>query len=40
VEYLANLMGVDSARIFSRFDPNSTIDVEVVLGPEWVVPSQ
>ena len=39
VEYLANLMGVNSARIFSRFDPNSTIDVEVVLGPEWVVPS-
>ncbi len=40
VQYLATLMGVNSARIYSRYDPNSAVDVEVVLGPEWVVPAQ
>jgi len=38
VQYLANLMSVSSSHVFSRFDPNSSIDIEIVIGPEWVVP--
>jgi hypothetical protein len=38
VEYLANLMSVSSAYIFSRYDPNATVDVEIIVGPGWVVP--
>jgi LCP family protein required for cell wall assembly len=38
VQYLANLMSVSNSHVFSRFDPNSSIDVEIVIGPEWVVP--
>ena len=40
VQYLMELMGIQPARIFSRFDPGSAIDVEVIVGPEWVVPAQ
>jgi hypothetical protein len=40
VEYLVNLMGIQPGRIFSRYDPNSAVDIEIVLGPEWVVPGQ
>jgi len=40
LEYLVGLMGIQPARIFSRYDPNSSIDIEVILGPEWVVPAQ
>lgn len=38
VQYLANLMSVNSSHIFSSYDPNSSIDVEIIIGPEWVVP--
>jgi len=38
VQYLATLMSVNTSHIFSRYDPNSSIDVEIVIGPEWVVP--
>ncbi|MEX1247516.1 MAG: LCP family protein, partial [Anaerolineales bacterium] len=40
LKYLAELMGINSARIFSRYDPNSTVDVVIILGPEWSVPAQ
>jgi hypothetical protein len=40
VKYLAELMGVNSARIFSSYDPNSDVDVVIILGPEWPVPAQ
>ncbi|HLE73958.1 MAG TPA: LCP family protein [Anaerolineales bacterium] len=40
VQYLMELMGIQPALIFSRYDPSSTIDVEVVLGPDWAVPAQ
>ncbi len=30
--YLVDLLGVDGSRVVSRFDPNSQIDVEVILG--------
>jgi LCP family protein required for cell wall assembly len=38
VQYLANLMSVNSSHIFNRYDPNSTVDVEIIIGPEWAVP--
>jgi LCP family protein required for cell wall assembly len=40
LQYLVELMGVQPAFIFSRYDPNSQIDVEVIVGPEWSPPSQ
>lgn len=40
VQYLMGLMGIQQGLVFSRYDPASTVDVEVVIGPEWVVPSQ
>jgi LCP family protein required for cell wall assembly len=38
IKYLMELMNISAGRVFSRYDPNSTIDLEVVVGPEWVVP--
>ena len=38
VQFLASLMGVNNTHIYSRFDPNSAVDVEVIVGPDWVVP--
>jgi LCP family protein required for cell wall assembly len=38
IRYLMELMNIPASRIFSRYDPNSAIDLEVVVGPEWVVP--
>lgn len=35
VAYLASLMNVANARIFNRYDPNATVDVQVVLGSDW-----
>jgi hypothetical protein len=33
--FLAEWMNVNSARIVHEFDPNSSIDVEVILGSDW-----
>jgi len=33
--YLADLMGVPSSRIFNRFDPNSQVDIAVIIGEDW-----
>ena len=38
VQYLVNLLGINSTRIFSSYDPNSEIDVSIVLGNDWSVP--
>jgi LCP family protein required for cell wall assembly len=38
VQYLVNLLGISSVRIFSSYDPNSGIDVSIVLGNDWSVP--
>jgi LCP family protein required for cell wall assembly len=38
VKYLVNLLGINKARIFSSYDPNSEIDVSIVLGNDWSVP--
>lgn len=40
VRYLVDLMGIQKTRIFNSYDPNSTVDVAVVLGNEWQVPQQ
>jgi LCP family protein required for cell wall assembly len=37
VGYLVDLMGIPSNRIYSQFDPNSQVDVEVSLGNDWAV---
>jgi polyisoprenyl-teichoic acid--peptidoglycan teichoic acid transferase len=33
--YLAKVMNIPSSRIYNRYDPNSQIDVAVVLGNDW-----
>lgn len=40
VQYLVQLLNVSPTHIFSRYDPNSQIDVEVIVGPEWTIPAQ
>ncbi len=35
LSYLASLFGVDSNRIENRYDPNSQVDIVVVLGNSW-----
>ena len=39
VEYLVQLFGIQHTRIFNSYDPNSPIDVSIVLGDDWQVPS-
>ncbi|MEX2160500.1 MAG: LCP family protein [Anaerolineales bacterium] len=34
--FLAQLMGIPSARIVHEFDPNSSVDVELRLGTDWL----
>ncbi len=34
-QYLARLMNVKPVNIFSRYDPNSTVDIAVLLGSDW-----
>jgi LCP family protein required for cell wall assembly len=38
VRYFVELMGIQQTRIFNSYDPNSTIDVAIILGNEWQVP--
>lgn len=40
LQYLVDLFGIEGTRIFNSFDPDSTVDVAVILGSEWVVPNQ
>jgi LCP family protein required for cell wall assembly len=35
VQYLVNLMKIDTNHIFSRYDPTSQVDVVVILGLDW-----
>ncbi len=37
VRILVEMMGIPPNRIYSRFDPNSPIDVELDLGNDWAV---
>ena len=38
LQYLVSLMNIQPTRIYSSFDPTSSIDVAVVLGDDWQVP--
>jgi LCP family protein required for cell wall assembly len=38
LQYLVDLMAIQNTRIYNRFDPNSQVDIEVILGPDWSVP--
>ncbi|MCB2178629.1 LCP family protein [bacterium] len=40
VSYLVDTMGIDPTRIFNSFDPNSAVDVAVVVGNDWQIPQQ
>jgi hypothetical protein len=40
LQYLVDLFGIENTRIFNSFDPDSTVDVAVILGSEWVVPTE
>lgn len=40
LQYLVDLFGIQQTRIFNSYDPNSTVDVAVILGGEWAVPAQ
>lgn len=33
--YLAQLMGIQPANIYSSYDPNSTVDIAVIVGTDW-----
>lgn len=35
VKFLADLMKIPNARIFNKFNPDSKVDVEVILGVDW-----
>lgn len=35
LKYLVSLMNIAPVRIFSRYDPTSTVDVVVILGGDW-----
>jgi len=40
VQYLVDLLGIQKTRIFNSYDPNSLIDVSIVLGNDWVIPQE
>jgi len=35
VQFLANFLGVEDGRFELQYDPNSPVDVEVLLGVDW-----
>jgi LCP family protein required for cell wall assembly len=35
LKFLAGLMNVSSSKIYSQYDPNSPVDIEVILGNDW-----
>jgi LCP family protein required for cell wall assembly len=38
LQFLVDVMGIQNTRVYYRYDPNSQVDIEVILGPDWVVP--
>ena len=36
VEYLAAILNIPPSKIFQRFDPNSKVDITIILGEDWV----
>lgn len=35
VQYLVGLMGIQPENIYSRYDPNSEVDIAIILGDDW-----
>lgn len=40
VQFLVEMMKIQPTRIFNSYDPNSAIDVAVILGNEWQIPAE
>jgi hypothetical protein len=40
VQFLVDMMNIQPTRIFNSYDPNSPIDVAVILGNEWQIPAE
>ena len=38
IAYLAEVLNIQPTRVYSSYDPDSQVDVEVILGPDWSVP--
>jgi LCP family protein required for cell wall assembly len=36
VKYLVDLLHIDQDHIYSRYDPNSEVDIAILLGADWV----
>jgi hypothetical protein len=34
-EYLVELMSIQPSQVFSRYDPNSEVDITILLGNDW-----
>ena len=35
VNYLKTVMGLDTIRVYNRYDPNATVDIIVAVGSDW-----
>jgi hypothetical protein len=35
VQFLVDLMNIQPSQVFSRYDPNSPVDVAILLGDDW-----
>ena len=40
VQYLMQLMGVSENQFYYVNDPNSEVDIEIILGNDWAIPTQ
>lgn len=38
VQYLVDLMGIQNTRIFYANDPSSGVDIQIILGSDWIIP--
>ena len=38
IAFLVETMGIQSTRIYNRYDPDSQLDLEIIIGPDWSVP--
>ncbi len=36
LQYLVELMNIQSTQIYNRYDPNSQVDITILLGDDWV----
>jgi hypothetical protein len=35
VQYLVELLNIQPTQIYTRYDPNSTVDIAILLGNDW-----